>query len=171
MSVVTLSVRLRNGEVLEIQEPVSPDHCRQLLSLDEEERLCAEDQVLERIRLIEGWDAKAMRTLWLSVDESSELPVGTRVKAVSDVASVWGESPKPRPAKRRLSFCFSFLSVAVNALPQPDRQEALDEWVDELRCAAEESLPILRRTASILVRALPSMALHGRFLSRARRPS
>lgn len=166
MSVVTLSVMLRDGEVLMIQEPASPDQCKRLLSLDEEVRIRAEDEVLQQIRQIEGWGEHAIRQLCLSVDENVELPAGTRKRIIADAASVWGVSPK-----KRLGFCFSFLSVAVNILPRPDRQEALDEWVDDLRCAAEDNLPILRRTASILVWALPPMALRGRVLSRARRRS
>lgn len=165
MSVVTISVMLRNGEALTIQEPVSPDQCRRLLALNEGVRIRAEDEVLQQNQQIEGWGARAIRQWSLMIDESGDLPAGTtRVRTASEGQLVW-----ENPPKRRLGFCFSFLSVAVNVLPRPDRQEALDEWADELRCAAEERLPILRRTASILVRALPPMALRGRVLSRARR--
>lgn len=164
MSVVTLNLMLRDREVLQIEEPVSPDQCERLLSLDEGVRLGAEEEILQRARRIEGLGDKAIGQLCLSVDEGADLPAGTRLRSIVDAQSVWNESPK-----RRLTFCRSLLSFAASALPPADRQEALDEWMDELECAAEENLPTLRRTASILFRAGPLMAVRSRGSARVRR--
>jgi hypothetical protein len=69
----------------------------------------------------------------------------------------------------RLAGCCSVLSLVHRLLPVTIRQDALDECIDELECAAAENRPLLRRTLSISFRAVPILAIASRV--QARRPS
>jgi hypothetical protein len=168
MKVVELSVQFRDGEVLVIREAIPLDECERLLSIEEEVSHGAQDEALERIRRIEGWGSQSISRLWLSVDKSADLPAGARYRRVSDAQSVWGEAPKP---KRGLASCRALLGLVAYVLPSADRRESLDEWVDDLECAVEKHLSIVRRTASILFRAAPLMAVRARGRARVRRRS
>jgi hypothetical protein len=86
----------------------------------------------------------------------------------------WAEArsldhPAPDPIDRRVSRCRSILELANLALPSSLREDALDEWMDEIQTAAEQGLPIRRRAFSILLRSLPALALRARLPVRARR--
>ena len=70
---------------------------------------------------------------------------------------------------RRVSGCRSILRLANFVLPRSVREDALDEWMDELLSAAEEDLSFRRRAISILCRSLPALALRARRPVRARR--
>jgi hypothetical protein len=70
---------------------------------------------------------------------------------------------------RQISRCRGLLRLANLALPRSVREDALDEWMDEIHCAAEEGLPLRHRALSILFRSLPALALRARFPVRARR--
>ncbi|HET7484363.1 MAG TPA: hypothetical protein VFJ64_03210 [Solirubrobacterales bacterium] len=167
MKAVELSVMFRDGEVLVIREALPLDQCERFLSRDEEVHHEAHDEILNQIRQIEGWGSRVIQTLWMSVDESADVPAGYRVRHVSDAQSVWG-GWRVLPKRRRLTSCRALLTFASHALPPTDRQEALDEWMDELECAVAENLPILRRTASILFRTCPHMAIRRRASKRMR---
>lgn len=78
-------------------------------------------------------------------------------------------SGDPDPAVRRVLRCRSLLRLANLALPPSAREDALDEWMDEIQSAVEEGLPFRRRALSILCRSLPMLALRARFPVRARR--
>jgi len=75
----------------------------------------------------------------------------------------------PDSAARRISRCRSLLQLANFVLPPAAREDALDEWMDEIQCAAEENLPLGGRVLSILCRSLPALALRARLPVRARR--
>jgi hypothetical protein len=63
------------------------------------------------------------------------------------------------PMRKRAAFCRSVLSVGARLLPAEVRGDALDEWTDEIATAEQEDAPVFRRTASILVRSLPPLAV------------
>ncbi|HET7416990.1 MAG TPA: hypothetical protein VFJ61_05150 [Solirubrobacterales bacterium] len=71
------------------------------------------------------------------------------------------EAVDPKTAR-----CRSLLARACCLLPPAEREEALDEWADEIETAALQGRPIVRRTLSIVFRALPAMALRMRLPSR-----
>jgi hypothetical protein len=50
-------------------------------------------------------------------------------------------------------------------LPPHDREDQLDEWLDEIECARERDLPVHRRTLSIVLIALPVMCVRNRWNS------
>lgn len=62
----------------------------------------------------------------------------------------------------------SLLALAKRALPPEVREEALQEWVDEIETAADEGLPVRRRAISIVLRALPVLAVRSRLPARVR---
>jgi hypothetical protein len=64
--------------------------------------------------------------------------------------------------------CKTLLGVAYRILPPKAREDALDEWHDEIECAAAQGKPVWGRTLSIIFRALPVLALRTRFPIRAR---
>jgi hypothetical protein len=68
-----------------------------------------------------------------------------------------------------VSGCRRLLQLANFVLPPSVREDALDEWMDEIQSAAEEGLPFRRRALSILFRSLPALALRARLPVRARR--
>jgi hypothetical protein len=70
--------------------------------------------------------------------------------------------------QRKVAKCRSMLELANRVLPPGVREEALDEWMDDVECAAEAKKPVIRRTLSILFRSLPSLALRSRRPARAR---
>lgn len=73
------------------------------------------------------------------------------------------------PPDRRLAKCRSMLELATGFLPLAERDEALDEWTDEIETASAKGLPIFRRTCSIILRSLPVLALRSRLPKRAPR--
>lgn len=64
--------------------------------------------------------------------------------------------------------CRTLFYLAKVALPPSARDDAIDEWMDEIECAAAAGRPVLRRTVSILVRSLPRLALRSRLPKRVR---
>ncbi len=71
-------------------------------------------------------------------------------------------------SRRATGHCRSVLSLAYLALPLSTRQDALDEWLDEIACAEVAGRPVVRRTLSIIVRTLPRLAARSRLPIRAR---
>lgn len=75
-----------------------------------------------------------------------------------------------KPARaRQVAKCRSLLEIGNRLLPQDVRDEALDEWMDEIECAAAKDLPVFRRVLSILLRSLPALAWRNRQPAPARR--
>jgi len=72
-----------------------------------------------------------------------------------------------KPVKN-VSRCRSLLDLAKVVLPPSARDDAIDEWTDEIECAAATGRPVLRRTVSILVRSLPRLAVRSRLPKRVR---
>lgn len=70
---------------------------------------------------------------------------------------------------RSVSRCRGLFELANMVLPRAIREDALDEWMDEIHCAVEAGLPVRQRVLSILFRSLPKQALRARFPVRARR--
>lgn len=58
--------------------------------------------------------------------------------------------------------CRSALVIAGRLLPGAVRNEAVDEWLDEIECAASAQRGVTRRTASILIRTLPALVWRSR---------
>lgn len=71
---------------------------------------------------------------------------------------------------KNMTRCRSLLARASCLLPPGEREEALDEWTDEIETAAGEGRPILRRTLSIVFRALPTIAVRIRMHRPSRAP-
>lgn len=101
-----------------------------------------------------------------SIDEIHLSPAGildlARAARV-DEAETTPHNPPQASAER----CKMLLGMAYRILPPGAREEALDEWHDEIECAAAQSKPVWRRTLSIIFRALPVLALRSRFPTRA----
>lgn len=70
---------------------------------------------------------------------------------------------------QRVERCRSVLRVANLLLPRGVREDAFDEWVDEIECAAEAGLAVVSRTLSILFRSLPVMVWRSRGLAQVQR--
>jgi hypothetical protein len=108
------------------------------------------------------------------------LPQLEEIKLVSTVNDTWAEAAflgqghevdEPQDEvvpSRRAQGCKSLLAAAHRVLPRTVQEEALDEWLDEIECAASQGKPVLRRTISILCRALPVLAVRSRLPARAR---
>jgi hypothetical protein len=103
------------------------------------------------------------------------------IENLSEVSEKWsftfeGVRPEPTTAAEpeeapntKAVRCRSLLASASCLLPPDEREEALDEWADEIETAAQKGGPVVRRTLSILFRSLPSMALRTRLPSRVSR--
>jgi hypothetical protein len=70
--------------------------------------------------------------------------------------------------RRKVAKCRSMLQLANRVLPPDVREDALDEWTDEIECAAAEKKPVFRRALSILCRSLPREAVRSRRPARVR---
>jgi hypothetical protein len=46
-------------------------------------------------------------------------------------------------------------------VPSSLREDTIDEWLDEIETAADAGKPVLWRTVSILIRALPRVVARG----------
>lgn len=56
---------------------------------------------------------------------------------------------------REVARCRQHLALAARLLPAAVRQDALDEWIDEIECAAEAGKRIRGRALSIMLRTVP----------------
>lgn len=77
---------------------------------------------------------------------------------------------QPAEGDRRVHRCRSVLNLAKAALPRDIRDDYIDEWMDEIECAAARNRPVLPRVMSILVRSLPILTWRSRIPTRVRRP-
>ena len=68
----------------------------------------------------------------------------------------------PTRHQRQIVQCRSVLGLACCLLPSDMREDALDEWLDELHCAAAEKRPVVRRTISIAVGAVLRLSVEAR---------
>jgi hypothetical protein len=73
-------------------------------------------------------------------------------REATDLASSRGRRVRSRDVARSRSV----ISAAVRLLPASAREEAIDEWMDEVECAAEADVGTIGRTCSIVLRALPT---------------
>jgi hypothetical protein len=119
-------------------------------------------------------DSESGRTPAVVV-ELIEQAVGRSIEA-SEIHH-WGCSPAPaepalasakRDRRAAVHRACSLLALAKRALPPEVREEALQEWVDEIESAAEEGQPVRRRAVSIVLRALPVLAVRSRLPARVR---
>ena len=125
-------------------------------SVEEQEE--TQFEVAERILKAEGIDLSAVRGFEIQVASLNSPP--SAAQSLTETA----EQPQ------RVRQCRSLLSLAKAVLPKDVREDAIDEWMDEIECAAAEDRPVLRRAISILVRSLPVLAWRSRLPRRARRP-
>jgi hypothetical protein len=100
---------------------------------------------------------------------------GYRVSLASAVSGVHiykaaEETPEAAKEARSVGRCRSILGIAKVVLPRDVCDDAVDEWMDEIECAAAENRPVLRRTISIVVRSLPLLAWRSRVPMRVRKP-
>jgi hypothetical protein len=93
----------------------------------------------------------------------TSVTITTRRSSRTQVVGVMS-STRPSRAVRR---CNSLLDAAGRLLPPSVRDEAVDEWRDEIETAAEGGRPVVRRTLSML-RSLPIHAWRARRPVRAR---
>jgi hypothetical protein len=94
------------------------------------------------------------------------------------VTETLGGAPFERPRAARstsatqpstkVARCCSALVLAHRLLPRSIRADALTEWVDEIEAAADVGAPIMGRTLSIILRAVPSLAFRERRPARVR---
>lgn len=77
--------------------------------------------------------------------------------------------PSPPKSVSRLERCRSMVGLAKHFLPRDQRDDFADECLDEVEAAAEAGRPVIRRTASILFRALPVLIVRSRLPARARK--
>lgn len=141
--------------------------------------LLDEDELTEFLRQSRGQGDMEWRILQLlrskgmldpaSLDELHKIAMDfsiTLTRASLDGVEMVASSSSP---PRRVEKCRSILRIANRLLPEGSREEALDEWMDEIETAAAKELPVFRRTASIVVRSLPVLALRIRLPARAPR--
>jgi hypothetical protein len=123
--------------------------------------LLIEEGKLERHELVH-WDKIVQRWEMQFPDEDQNWLFRDRTR---------GRRVKPHQSDsdRRTTRCCSALRIASRLLPAKVRNEELDEWVDEIYTAVDEKSPIIRRTASILLRSLPVVVLRSRLPARSRR--
>lgn len=157
---VTIDARLQGGSEVIL-------HCR--ASADE-------------VRKYGGHDGR-IAELWL--ERAFEETVGIPAQ-VREVAS-WGIAIEDPPDIQRAGYragsedvqisrlvrkvgrCRSLLTIAKGVLPPDTRDDALDEWMDEIECAVEANHRVTGRLLSILFRALPAVAWRSRRPAWARR--
>ncbi|HEU5254022.1 MAG TPA: hypothetical protein VFU16_11930 [Solirubrobacterales bacterium] len=151
-----IELRLESGEVRNYIWVVTPEEAA---SLREEKgdvsRIDAEIEIFDRLVVADKLDNVGVIEFYL------------KGLGPSQQASPAEQIP---PSNAGVRGCRSVLSIAAATLPPNIREETLDEWIDELECAADENRPVLRRAVSILVRSLPILAWRSRLPSRARKP-
>jgi hypothetical protein len=123
------------------------------------------DETIVRVAKHQGEDEVAVKI---------KVPLVSLAVAIRSLGlEVWFAERDPESVRgssaRNVSRCRSLLQAANVALPSSVREDALDEWMDEIQSAAEEGLPVRRRALSILFRTLPVAALRTRLRIRARR--
>ena len=153
---------LKDGRTVVFEEKISDADLSRLNSTEDlirgEAGLAFLDKAVEQTRT----DIDEIHSYRLEVS-----PPDGGLIARAEVTAVVSE--EPAPARGRVERCHSILRLANLVLPPRVRGEALDEWIDEIECAAAEKKPVLRRTLSIVFRSLPSLALRARLPARARR--
>lgn len=105
----------------------------------------------------------------LAQRDFSPLGISTAPAMTTATVNVTAEHPSaleeqskgPGSLNRRVARCRSILEIVHRALPASIRADALDEWIDELECAASARRPVVKRTVSIVIRAIPLMLLQG----------
>jgi hypothetical protein len=145
---------------------LSPEELREIgvdgraLLSDEGQSAAIEAAIYRGIRVHDdGWSPDTIK-VHLTGLEVLDKPSLDRV--------LWPERVSDSSA-RHVARCHALLRLANFALPPAVREEALDEWMDEIQCAAEKGLPFRRRALSILCRSLPALALRARLPIRSRR--
>jgi hypothetical protein len=149
------------------------------------ETVVISSEVLDSLKLDFDSLASAGATPWIreAIARQLKLQGGEQVKAISDIEIVLSDiylqkaeviskievAGVPQSTLRHVSRCRRLLQCANFVLPPSVREDALDEWMDEIQSAAEENLPFRRRALSILFRSLPALALRARLSVRARR--
>jgi hypothetical protein len=106
---------------------------------------------------------------WLHVRSEDWVVEEIKVVPRKESTSLTPPSAKTEDICGAVVRCRSLLKLANFLLPHSAREDALDEWMDEIQGAAEEGRPFRRRALSILCRSLPPLALRARLPVRARR--
>lgn len=116
--------------------------------------------------------AMLLRRNALILDEGLSLDGAFESWGVSLFDAATTDQPDVAPASPpspRLTRCRSLLGLATGLLPASEREDAFDEWADEIETAMADGRPILRRTCSIVLRTLPVLMVRARLPKRAPR--
>lgn len=124
-------------------------------------------RLLEAVEALQelGVDRDTLKTLQRS--KVGDLEVFSWLRKALQDRSV-AESPVSKNVSR-LEQCRSVVGFAKRFLPREQRDDFADECLDEIEAAAEAERPVVRRTASILFRALPVLIIRTRLPTRARK--
>jgi hypothetical protein len=164
MKTARISVQMDGGRTFRYEQTVMPGELSLLSSERSDVRSRAEFALLNRAVRVAQEDVRDV--LSYEVEVTTHKPGFVYRAGVT--ATLTKELLHPSGKHGKVERCHSILRVANLVLPSRVRDEALDEWIDEVECAAAEKKPVLRRTLSIVFKSLPSLALRAR-LPRARR--
>jgi hypothetical protein len=153
---------LRDGRRLRLSCPCTNEELAALEHSPTETEFRLFDRAFAAERLVEE---KAHVKSWRleQITTSSFAGEGRTARGALIRGSAAGETRRSRQVAR----CRSLLEIGNLLLPPGVRDDALDEWMDEIECAAAKNRPVLPRVVSIL-RTLPLLAWRSR-LARARR--
>jgi hypothetical protein len=160
MNIVMVKIELEDGGTARVEQRVSDAEFSRLTSPD-----------IDRDTEF-AFFYRAVRELGIESSQIRSFAVNMRAGKLGFIHPPQISVPvieEPAPARGKVERCHSILRLANFVLPPRSRDEALDEWIDEIECAAAEKKPVVRRTLSIVFRALPSLALRARLPARARR--
>ncbi len=170
MSVVVFDITLEGNRGLSLPCPVDHRELAELTSPGASDSL--ERRLVERALDLEA-RVNGLRVPWAIESWRLEL-ITTGSEVHTAIHNEWEaylrrhDSAQSAPVKK-VAKCRSVLKIANRLLPKDVRDEAIDEWMDEIECAAAADLPVFRRTLSILLRSLPALAWRSRQPARARR--
>jgi len=123
--------------------------------------------------LIEAWEQEKKTEARKSVQARSVATSRRFWRRLASPAYILGGQPvvdvPPPRGPSQLEKCRSIVGFAKHFLPRDKRDDFADECLDEIEAAAEAGRPVFRRTASILLRALPVLIVRSRFPTRARK--
>jgi hypothetical protein len=171
MTGARITIRLTDGRIAMIHCP--PETFRRFESGDPIEAKEAVWTVMDRLRdtngdvpMLRGFEIASIVSIERSAANEPEIALtitDPRVRHRSTRSEPVGQAGPSRTVRR----CGSLLGAASRLLPSSVRDEAVDEWLDEIETAAEDGRPILRRTLSIL-QSLPIQAWRVRRAVRVR---
>jgi hypothetical protein len=157
-------LRRRDGSIVDVRVWVSEDQATRLKSARRWVKTAAERELFKTVRTsglaVEG----TLSWSFISVSRAHGLK-GLELRVQDELRKTGANDVEPAP---RVARCRLILRIAHRVLPPGMREDALDEWMDEIECTAEKGRPVLKRTFSILFRSLPVLAWRSRGPARVR---